>query len=263
MGQLMVMRLLLKSLMNVCSINKRNMSNYVVGEFYISEDKNFIKLDDDKLKIIVEVPSDKINGAVSGHKVIVKINNKIEKSNYYLGEVVRVLGHKDDPGVNILSIAAKHQINDIFPDEVIEELKVIPSEVSSDELIGRRDLTGEVIFTIDGDDTKDIDDAISIEKLENGNYKLGVHIADVSYYVKENTRLYDEAYNRGTSSYLANTVIPMIPHQLSNGICSLNPDVIRLTISCEMEVDCNGNVVESDIFESYIIQTGQLVPNMR
>ena len=242
----------------VSSINKRNMNSYVVGEFYVLEDKNFIKLDDDKLKIIVEVPSDKINGAVSGHKVIVKIDNKIEKSNYYLGEVIRVLGHKDDPGVDILSIAAKHQINDIFPDGVIEELKSIPSEVSSDELLSRKDLTERVIFTIDGDDTKDIDDAISISKLSNGNYLLGVHIADVSHYVKDGTELYKEAFSRGTSSYLANTVIPMIPHQLSNGICSLNPDVIRLTISCEMEIDSNGNVVDSEIFESYIKSRKQM-----
>ena len=106
----------------VCSINKRNMSSFIVGEFYVSDDKNFIRLDDDKLKIVVEIPSDKINGAVSGHKVIVKIDNKIEKSNYYLGEVIRILGHKDDPGVDILSIAAKHQISDVFPDDVIDEL---------------------------------------------------------------------------------------------------------------------------------------------
>ena len=242
----------------VSSINKRNMSSFIVGEFYVSDDKNFIKLDDDKLKIIVEIPSDKINGAVSGHKVIAKIDNKIEKSNYYLGEVIRILGHKDDPGVDILSIAAKHQINDVFPDEVIEELKSIPDVVSSDELSGRRDLTGEVIFTIDGDDTKDIDDAISVSKLSNGNYLLGVHIADVSHYVKYDTALYKEAFERGTSSYLANTVIPMIPHQLSNGICSLNPDVVRLTISCVMEVDGNGNVIESDIFESYIKSRKQM-----
>ena len=242
----------------VCSINKRNMSSFIVGEFYVSDDKNFIRLDDDKLKIVVEIPSDKINGAVSGHKVIVKIDNKIEKSNYYLGEVIRILGHKDDPGVDILSIAAKHQISDVFPDDVIDELKYIPSEVSSDELSGRRDLTDEVIFTIDGDDTKDIDDAISVSKLSNGNYLLGVHIADVSHYVKYDTALYKEAFARGTSSYLANTVIPMIPHQLSNGICSLNPDVVRLTISCVMEVDGNGNALNSEIFESYIKSRKQM-----
>ena len=242
----------------ICSINKRNMSNFLVGEFYTKDDKNFINLDDDKLKIVVEIPDDMKGGAVPGHKVVVKIDNKIEKSNYYLGEVVRVLGHKDDPGVDILSVAARHQISDIFPDDVLEELKSIPDEVDESELNGRRDLTGEVIFTIDGDDTKDIDDAISVKKLSNGNYLLGVHIADVSHYVKEGSALYQEAFSRGTSSYLANTVIPMIPHQLSNGICSLNPDVIRLTLSCEMEIDSKGNVVDSDIFESFIKSRKQM-----
>ena len=242
----------------VMSVNKRNMKDLLVGEFYVNDGKNFIKLDNDKLNIIVEIPSLDVNGAVSGHKVVVKIDNKIEKSNYYLGKVVRVLGHKDDPFVDILSIAAKYHINDVFPDEVTEELKNIPNEVSSDELNGRRDLTGEMIFTIDGDDTKDIDDAIGVKKLDNGNYILGVHIADVSHYVRPGTSLYDEAFSRGTSNYLANTVIPMLPHQLSNGICSLNPNVVRLTISCEMVIDPNGNVLDSDIFESYIKSRKQM-----
>ena len=242
----------------VVRVNKRNLNNLLVGELYTKDDKNFLKLDDDKLNIIVEISSDDLEGAVPGHKIVVKIENKITKSNYYQGKVIRILGHKDDPGVDILSIAARYQINDVFPDEVIEELKSIPDEVSKEELVSRKDLTGEVIFTIDGDDTKDIDDAISIKKLDNGNYLLGVHIADVSHYVKDGTALGDEAYLRGTSSYLANTVIPMLPHQLSNGICSLNPDVIRLTISCIMEIDDKGNLVDSEIFESYIKSRKQM-----
>lgn len=242
----------------VVRVNKRNLNNLLVGELYKKDDKNFLKLDDDKLNIIVEISSDDLEGAVPGHKIVVKIENKITKSNYYQGKVIRILGHKDDPGVDILSIAARYQINDVFPDEVIEELKSIPDEVSKEELASRKDLTGEVIFTIDGDDTKDIDDAISIKKLDNGNYLLGVHIADVSHYVKDGTALGDEAYLRGTSSYLANTVIPMLPHQLSNGICSLNPDVIRLTISCIMEIDDKGNLVDSEIFESYIKSRKQM-----
>ena len=242
----------------VVRVNKRNLTNMLVGEFYKKDGKNLLKLDDDKLNIIVEISEDDAKGVVPGHKVVVKVENKIEKSNYYQGKIIRVLGHKDDPGVDILSIAARYQINDVFSDGVIEELKNIPDEVSSDELKGRRDLTGEVIFTIDGDDTKDIDDAISIKKLNNGNYVLGVHIADVSHYVKEGTALGDEAYARGTSSYLANTVIPMLPHQLSNGICSLNPNVIRLTLSCVMEIDDKGKLVDSDIFESYIKSRKQM-----
>ena len=242
----------------VLRVNQRNLNNLLVGEFYKKNGKNFIKLDDDKLNIIVEIPEEEADGVVPGHKVVVKVENKISKSNYYQGKIIRILGHKDDPGVDILSIAAKYQINDIFPDGVIEELKNIPDEVSKEELKGRKDLTNEVIFTIDGDDTKDIDDAISIKKLDNGNYLLGVHIADVSHYVKEGTALGDEAYSRGTSSYLANTVIPMLPHQLSNGICSLNPNVIRLTISCVMEIDDKGKLVDSEIFESYIKSRKQM-----
>ncbi len=239
-------------------VNKRNLNNLLVGEFYKKDDKNFLKLDNEKLNILVEIKEEDSMGAVSGHKVVVKIENKIEKSNYYQGKVIRILGHKDDPGVDILSIAARYNINDVFSDEVLAELDNIPDEVAKNDLKGRRDLTGEVIFTIDGDDTKDIDDAVSIKKLENGNYLLGVHIADVSHYVKEGTALGDEAYARGTSSYLANTVIPMLPHKLSNGICSLNPNVVRLAISCIMEFDSNGKIVDSDIFESYIKSRKQM-----
>ena len=242
----------------VLRVNKRNLSDILVGEFYKRDGKNYLKLDDDKLNIIVEIPDEYAKGAVTGHKVVVKVENNVTKSNYYQGKIIRILGHKDDPSVDILSIAARYQISDIFPEGVLEELKNIPDEVSSSELNGRRDLTSEVIFTIDGDDTKDIDDAISIKKLENGNYLLGVHIADVSHYVKEGTALGDEAYARGTSSYLANTVIPMLPHKLSNGICSLNPNVIRLTISCVMEIDDSGKLVNSDIFESYIKSRKQM-----
>ena len=233
-------------------INQRNLNDLLVGEFYIKDNKNFIDLDDDKLNIIIEIDKENTKGAVPGHKVVVKINNNVEKSNYYKGEVIRVLGHKDDPGVDILSIAAKYNISDIFPDDVLKELETIPTEVTEEDIKGRKDFRNQIIFTIDGDDTKDIDDAISIEKLENGNYQLGVHIADVSHYVKENSALGKEAYTRGTSSYLADRVIPMLPHQLSNGICSLNPNVDRLAISCIMEIDENVNTITNEIFESVI-----------
>ncbi len=239
-------------------VNERNLKDLLVGEFYIKDNKNFIDLEDDKLNIIIEIDPEKTKGAVPGHKVVVKIDNVIEKTNYYQGEVVRIIGHKDDAGVDILTIAAKYNIIDIFPEEVEKELETIPTKVKPEEYQGRRDLRREIIFTIDGDDTKDIDDAISIEILKNGNYELGVHIADVSHYVKDGTALYDEAYNRGTSSYLADRVIPMLPHQLSNGICSLNPNVDRLAISCVMEIDQKGNIVGSDIFESVIKSRKQM-----
>ena len=153
--------------------------------------------------------------------------------------------------MDILSIAYKYQIEPEFGDEVEQELENIPTEVKEVDLIGRRDLTDWNIFTIDGAHTKDIDDAISLEK-KGTNYILGVHIADVSNYVKENTALGDAAYERGTSNYLANTVIPMLPHKLSNGICSLNENVIRLTLSCVMTIDQKGIIQDYEIFSSYI-----------
>ena len=222
-----------------------------VGKVYFKNNKCLIDLDDKKVNLNIIIDDDKTLGAVSGHKVVVKLINKIDNINYK-GAIIKILGHMDDPGVDILSIAAKYEIEDEFPIGVEEQLKSIPDHVLEDEYDGRLDLRNEMIFTIDGDDTKDIDDAISIEKLENGNYKLGVHIADVSYYVKENSALDEEAYKRGTSVYLANTVIPMLPHYLSNGICSLNPNVDRLTISCIMEIDNTGELVNYDINESVI-----------
>ena len=215
----------------------------VVGEFYLKKGIGHIIPDDKSIKLDIEIPKNKNKGAVDGHKVVVSIKEFKQKGKC-IGEVVRILGHKNDPGIDILSVVSKYKIKDTFDEETIEYLDKIPEEVSEKDKEGRRDLTGEVIFTIDGDDTKDIDDAISIEKLENGNYKLGVHIADVSYYVTENSPLDKEAMERGTSVYLVDRVIPMLPHKLSNGICSLNPEVERLAISCVMEIDNKGTTVD-------------------
>ncbi len=233
----------------IVRVLKRNLST-VVGEFYSKKGNGHLILDDKKLKLDVEIPKKKTMGAVDGHKVVVQIE-KINK-NKCEGRVIKILGHKNDPGVDIISVVEKYQIKYEFDKEVIDELDSIPQEISEIDKKGRRDLTNEVIFTIDGDDTKDIDDAISVEKLSNGNYKLGVHIADVSYYVKEGSPLDLEAMERGTSVYLVNSVIPMIPHKLSNGICSLNPQVERLAISCVMEIDNKGKTVDYEIFESVI-----------
>ena len=222
----------------------------MVGEVYYVKNKPFLKLDDDRIKLNIEIDKKKTLGAMDGHKVLVKITNKL-KDNNYKGEVVKILGHKNDPGVDILSITNEMGIPDTFSDNVMKELEDIPDEVLEKDLANRTDLRDEVIFTIDGDDTKDIDDAISIEKIDD-HYKLGVHIADVSYYVRPNTALDSEAFDRGTSVYLADRVIPMLPHKLSNGICSLNPNVDRLALSCIMEIDNNGNVVDYDILQTVI-----------
>ena len=194
---------------------------------------------------------------MNGHKVLVKITNKL-KDNNYKGEILKILGHKNDPGVDILSIAAKYEINDTFNDEVMNQTEKIPLEVLEKEKQNRKDLRNIEIFTIDGDDTKDIDDAISIKQKENGNYELGVHIADVSHYVTEDSPLDKEAYERGTSVYLADRVIPMLPHKLSNGICSLNPNEERLAQSCIMEINHKGEVVKYDIFQSIIKSKKQM-----
>ncbi|MBO5120303.1 MAG: ribonuclease R [Bacilli bacterium] len=236
----------------ILKVIKRQVERYIGEINFDKKGKGHITLDDQKIKLNIEVPKDKAMNAVDGHKVVVELVKRVNKNTKYEGKVIEVIGHKHDPGVDILSIIYKYNINVEFPDDVKEEVKTIPSEVSEEEMVGRRDLRDEVIFTIDGDDTRDIDDAISIEKLANGNYKLGVHIADVSYYVKEGSPLDVEAQERGTSVYLVDRVIPMLPHELSNGICSLNPDVDRLAMSCVMEIDENGKTVDYEIFESVI-----------
>ena len=223
----------------------------MVGEVYNKNGKTLIKLDDEKVKLNIIVDKDKTKGAMEGHKVVVKITSKLDGNNYR-GEITKILGHKNDPGVDILSITNKFEIEDTFSEEVMAELDSIPDSVNEEDLKNRKDLRKELIFTIDGADTKDIDDAISYKKLDNGNHELGVHIADVSYYVKEGSKLYETAFNRGTSVYLADRVIPMLPHKLSNGICSLNEGVDRLANSCVMEIDNTGEVVSYDIFESVI-----------
>ncbi len=235
----------------ILRVIKRELDNLVGEIITLANGDLSVKLDDTKKDLEIVLVGDKLDDIVEGHKVLLKIVNEINKHKYEC-EIVKIIGHKNDPGTDILSIAYKYGIYEDFGEEVEKELDVIPNEVDPKDLANRRDLTDVCIFTIDGDDTKDVDDAISIKKLDNGNYELGVHIADVSNYVRENTALGDAAYERGTSSYLADTVIPMLPHKLSNGICSLNEDVLRLSMSCVMEIDHKGKVVTYDIFPSYI-----------
>ncbi|MEQ7263369.1 ribonuclease R [Enterococcus hirae] len=193
---------------------------------------------------------------VDGSIVMVELTHYPEK-NYATsleGIVKQVIGHKNDPGMDILSIVVSNGIPTKFPDDVLAEADQVPDTINEKDLVGRRDLREQLIVTIDGEDAKDLDDAVTVKKLANGNYFLGVHIADVSNYVTEGSQLDREAYERGTSVYLTDRVIPMIPQRLSNGICSLNPHVPRLTMSCEMEIDPTGQVVSHDIFPS-VIQT--------
>ena len=225
-----------------------------VGEVYHYENKLMVSLDDKRFKklIVLDGDDDVLSRLVDGDKVQVEFINNQKDDKYLHANFIKRIGHINDPDIDILSIIADCGFDVEFPESVLEELKTFPTEVRYEDLVYRRDLRDEIIFTIDGDDTKDIDDAISIKLLKNGNYELGVHIADVSFYVKEDSPLDLEARNRGTSVYLTDRVIPMLPHQLSNGICSLNPNVDRLATSCIMEIDEKGNVVDYDIFESVI-----------
>lgn len=233
-------------------------ATHYIGEINFSHNKGYITLDDSKINLRIEVSRADSMNAVDGHKVVVLLGEKLDNHGRYSGKVVEIIGHKNDPGVDILSIVYKYNIETEFSEEVKQEVSEMPMEVLESDLPGRRDLRDMEIFTIDGDDTKDIDDAISIELLPNGNYKLGVHIADVSYYVKEGSPLDLDAMERGTSVYLVDRVIPMLPHELSNGICSLNPNVDRLAISCVMEFDKEGKQVDYEIFESVIRSRKQM-----
>lgn len=244
----------------ILKIVERNLKQ-MVGEFYYKAGIGYIDLDNENVKINVQIDPSKTMGAVNGHKVLVKITDQL-KDNNYRGEVIKVLGHKNDPGVDILSIVHKYGLNDEFSSEVMNQVNLVPNEVDQSNISARRDLRNAEIFTIDGDDAKDLDDAVSLKILPNGNQLLGVHIADVSYYVKKGTPIDLEAYDRGTSVYLADRVIPMLPHKLSNGICSLNGGVDRFTLSCDMEIDAEGNVVKYDIYESVINSKKRMTYNL-
>src|SRR5690625_283697 len=227
-------------------------NNQVVGTFESNQSFGFVVADDKRIPNDIFIPKNASKGAVTGHKVIVEITKYPEGGRSAEGEVVKILGHENDPGIDIISIIYKHGLVIDFPEEVLQEARNIPEEVSEEEIASRRDLRDEVLVTIDGEDAKDLDDAIRVLRLENGNYKLGVYIADVSYYIKEGSKMDKEALARGTSVYLVDRVIPMIPHRLSNGICSLNPGVDRLVLACEMEINEKGQIVEHDIFEAVI-----------
>lgn len=241
----------------VIKIVERGKTTFV-GTFQANRGFGFVVPDDKKLNMDIFVAKEDTLGAVDGHKVVVEITDWPDDIKSAAGIVTKILGHKNDPGVDILSIIYKHDIPPEFPAEVVDAATKVPDEISEKDLVGRRDLRGETIVTIDGADAKDLDDAVTVTKNEDGTYKLGVHIADVSYYVTQDSIIDKEAYERATSVYLTDRVIPMIPHRLSNGICSLNPQVDRLTLSCEMIIDGNGQVIKHEIFQSVIKTTERM-----
>lgn len=226
----------------------------IVGIFQNYETYGFVIPDDKRINRDIFIAKEDMQGAVTGQKVVVHIVSYPEGRAAAQGVVVEILGHKDDPGVDILSVIRKHQLPEAFPDEVMAAGEAVPDSITEEEITRqrRRDLRGMNIVTIDGEDAKDLDDAVYVEKLPNGHYKLGVHIADVGYYVREGSALDREAYARGCSVYLVDRVIPMLPQRLSNGICSLHPRVDRLTLSCEMEFDEKAKLVKHEIFPSVI-----------
>ena len=245
----------------IVKIIKREVKNKV-GEIYHFKKKTMVSLDDKKFKKLIYLPeSREVKRLVDGDKVVISFDGSKAEKEFIEAKFIKRIGHINDPGIDILSIIIDHGINMDFSEECLKELENLPTEVQKIDLVGMKDLRKEMIFTIDGDDTKDIDDAISAKKLKNGNYELGVHIAHVSFYIKENSALDLEARRRGTSTYLTDRVIPMFPHQISNGICSLNPNVDRLTISCIMEIDPKGKLVKYDIFPSVIKSRIQMTYN--
>ena len=237
----------------VTKVIKRDESN-LVGLFDSENGIDYVILDKKEYGKYI-IPKGFSKGAVPGHKVLVR---RLFNGAFNEAEVIKIIGHKNDVGIDILSYVYEYGFDPTYSDDVMAEVEKMPSEVSEEEMLSRTDLRDKMIFTIDGKDTKDIDDAISIEKIDNDKYILGVHIADVSHYVKKGSYLDDDAYERGTSVYLVDRVVPMLPHKLSNGICSLNPNVDRLAMSCVMEINGKGYVSNYQIFKSVIRSKKQM-----
>ncbi len=230
----------------------------VVGLFQKSKNFAFVVPDDKRLGTDIFISKKNFGKARNNHKVLVKILKYPERGKNAEGKVIEVIGNVNEAGVDMLSLIKEYNLPYKFPDPVVEEAKKINSEISKEDIKNRLDLRQEEIFTIDGEDAKDLDDAVYVKKLTSGNYELGVHIADVSYYVKENSKLDKEAILRGTSIYMMDRVIPMLPRELSNGICSLNQGEDRFAISVIMEINKDGKVVSSDIKKSVINVTRRM-----
>lgn len=227
----------------------------IVGLYQVAKGKHygFVIPDNQRFLQDIFVPEERAKGAVDGHKVVVELTSYGSDNAKPEGKIVEILGHVNDPGVDIMSIVKSYDLPVEFPEKVINQAERVPEEVSDADMAGRKDLREWVMVTIDGEDAKDLDDAVSLTRTEDGkNWILGVHIADVANYVQERSALDREALHRGTSVYLADRVIPMLPHRLSNGICSLNAGVDRLAMSCIMTVDAKGDVIDHEICESVI-----------
>ncbi len=230
----------------------------IIGTFEKNKKFGFVTPDDRRIYQDIFVSKDDSGEAKDSYKVVIEITKWPEGRRNPEGKVIEILGHKDDTEVDIISIIKAHNLSEDFPHDVKRQISKMPKEVGEEQVSARKDLRDNLIITIDGEDAKDLDDAISLEVLDNGNYMLGVHIADVSQYVFEQSPLDKEALNRGTSVYLIDRVLPMLPKELSNGICSLNPDNDRLTLSCSMEIDNKGKVIKYEIYESVINSKGKM-----
>ena len=236
----------------------RHEKDTVVGTFQKSRNFAFVVPDDKNFGTDIFISKANWGKARDKKKVLVQILKYPEKGKNAEGKVIEVLGGINEAGVDMLSLIEQYELPYKFPDEVVAEAKAYGDKIDPSDLPRRRDLRNDIIFTIDGEDAKDLDDAIHVEKLENGNYKLDVHIADVSHYVREKTELDKEAYLRGTSIYMLGRVIPMLPRELSNGICSLNAGEDRYTLSCSMEITPKAKIVSSDIYKGVIRVTERM-----
>ncbi len=234
----------------VISIIERG-TDILVGTYSKSKSFGFVVPDNQKFGRDIYIPKAESKGAITGHKVVVEITDYGSDTTNPEGKILEIIGHINDPGVDILSVIKAYGLPEEYPDEVMDQVEKVEDEVKEDEKSGRTDLRNVQMVTIDGEDAKDLDDAVSLTK-ENGIYHLGVHIADVSNYVTEGSPLDKEAVKRGTSVYLVDRVIPMLPHKLSNGICSLNQGVDRLALSCLMDISEKGEIVKHSIEESVI-----------
>ena len=230
----------------------------VVGTFQNNKTFGFVVPDDKNFGTDIFISKNDFGKARNGHKVLVKITKYPSKGKKAEGKVIEVLGPPNQAGIDMLSLIKEYNLPSRFPEPVVQEAQECGTEINKKEIPKRVDLRDHIIFTIDGEDAKDLDDAVRVIKLENGNYRLDVHIADVSHYVKDGSLLDREAYIRGTSIYLLGRVIPMLPRELSNGICSLNAGQDRFTLSCSMEIDNKGNVISSEVYKAVINVTERM-----